>query len=243
MSKIFTGNIGIIGYGFVGKATYEALSTAYSVKIYDPCFPQLHNEEEVASCGISFICVPAPTTDAGVDTSLVTNIVSWLHSEIVVIRSTMPPDFDHPDNVVYQPEFIAESIFHPWKREQDTKLVVVGGNNNETIQIILDLWKPILGPRVKYYGVDWRTAAEVKYAANCFGAVKAVWWREFLGECGNPDVVRNILCDFDTVEPYYTLPIGESVGGKCLPKDLLAWVKLHPSPIGKAALKYMRESS
>lgn len=212
--------------------------------------------DEMNACDIVFICVPTPTGDNGeVDTSAVEEVLEWLEVPLVVIRSTMPPAWpgdwiNSADgtpgwdtrmaqwrSLAYQPEFIGESPFAPWREESDVSLVVAGG---EKAQEVLDFWKPILGPRVRYIATDWRTAAEIKMAINTHAAVKGAWWREFLSHCAQPDVVRNAVVDhIPWISSYHTLPIGDAIGGHCIPKDFRAWATAHPSPIAKAVLGYL----
>jgi len=260
--------VGIVGMGYVGRAIFEALQDHYTpaqIKRYDledtrggytmiskamgTEASRATNQDDVNACDIAFVCVPTPSSEDGrLDTSAVHEVLEWIDVPIIVIRSTMPvfpQDWElgrlHKlkDRLVYQPEFIGESPFAPWREETDVSLVVAGG---EKAQEVLDFWKPILGPRVAYIATDWRTAAEIKYAVNCHGAVKAAWWREFLSGCGNADAVRNAVLSIPWIEPYHTLPIGESVGGKCFPKDLRAWAAAHPGPIAKGALGYMGDN-
>ena len=243
--------VGIVGMGYVGQAVARACY-GYEIVAVDRATSFGGNEalqlppwrlvdewkDRVNECDIAFVCVPTPTNSVGsVDISLVESVLMWLHVPLIVIRSTMPAGAFIP-NVIYQPEFIGESAFAPWREESDVSLVVAAG---EKAQEVLDFWKPILGPDVAYIATDWRTAAEIKYAVNCHGAVKAAWWREFLSGCANPDEVRNAVLAIPWIDSYHTLPIGDGVGGKCFPKDLKAWVAARGGAIGTAALEYMKD--
>ena len=226
--------VGIVGYGYVGKVVERAIAERYRVHTYDAADPK-PRRALVDTCDIAFICVPTPAGEDGVcDTSAVDEVLSWIKCPLVVIRSTMPADYEAPSHVVYQPEFIGESSFAPWREETEVSLVVSAG---EKAQAVLDFWKPILGPQVQYIATDWRTAAEIKYAVNCHGAVKAAWWQEYLGTCASADTVRNACMAIPWIEPYHTLPLG-GVGGKCFPKDLSAFHATHHTPIAEAALRY-----
>jgi len=242
--------VGIVGMGYVGQAVARACYGHEIVAVDNetsfggndgmrlPAW-RLVDEwgDRVNECEIVFVCVPTPTKDNGiVNTTAVGEVLSWLDAPLIVIRSTMSDEYYKHANTVYQPEFIGESPFAPWREETDVSLVVAAG---EKAQEVLDFWKPILGPRVAYIATDWRTASEIKYAINCHGAVKAAWWREFLSACANPDEVRNAVMAIPWIDPYHTLPIGDGVGGKCFPKDLKAWVGAHGGQIGTSALAQM----
>jgi len=245
--------VGIVGMGYVGTAVWDAIANRTEIEPipYDTSPEQIHfwgemSEDDINTCDIAFVCVPTPTdTDGNVDCGAVRDVLGWLTVPLIVIRSTMSAQWDvaafvinqHTGrHIVYQPEFIGESSFAPWREETDVGLVVAGG---ERAQEVIDFWKPILGPRVQYIATDWRTAAEIKYAVNCHGAIKAAWWREYLRSCENPDVVRNACMAVPWIEPYHTLPIGEGIGGKCFPKDLRAWASGKDAPIAEASLRYM----
>ena len=263
--------VGIVGMGYVGQAVaracygYEIVAVDRATSFGGNEALQLPPwrlvdewKDRVNECDIAFVCVPTPTDDNGeVDTSAVEEVLGWLEVPLIVIRSTIPVAFGYKEiggtaggpmtvyrdwgderKIIYQPEFIGESAFAPWREESDVSLVVAAG---EKAQEVLDFWKPILGPDVAYIATDWRTAAEIKYAVNCHGAVKAAWWREFLSGCANPDEVRNAVLAIPWIDSYHTLPIGDGVGGKCFPKDLKAWVAARGGAIGTAALEYMKD--
>ena len=244
--------VGIVGMGRVGEAVWGVLDLKHECILYDPSpewVEYIRDKSAINECEIAFVCVPTPSgPDGRLDVSAVDDVLSWLRVPLIVIRSTMP-EFckDHEWTtfagqpgiyVVYQPEFIGESPFAPWQAESDVGLVVAGGTK---AQAVCDFWKPILGPRVTYIATDWQTAAQIKFAVNCHGAVKAAWWREFLGNCTRPDEVRNAVMQIPWIDPYHTLPIGDCVGGKCFPKDLRHWVAANGGPIGNAALGYMKD--
>ena len=51
--------IGLIGYGVVGKAAYNTFSKAFEVVKYDK-YQSLNNFEELLNCDFVFITVPTP---------------------------------------------------------------------------------------------------------------------------------------------------------------------------------------
>jgi len=231
--------------GYVGSAVVRAVRPYHVVKVYDPAKRNLtaHGDKaDVNSCDLAFICVPTPSGEDGrLDTSMVEDVLSWLSVPLVVIRSTMPafcPDYEWDGErlraVVYQPEFIGESPWAPWREETDCTLVVAGEREAKRV---LDFWKPIIGPKARYIATTWQTAAEIKFAINGHGAVKTAWWHEYLGGCSHPDAVRDAISEIPWIERYHTLPLG-GVGGKCFSKDLRHIAATKGGPIAKAALEY-----
>jgi len=122
-------NIGIIGYGVIGKAIGDTF-TSGNVHINDVrdidnvesnviVFDKL--EDLVCSnVEIIFLCVPSPTVDGKFDSSYITNVMDQIEKiemEIppIVLKSTTPPDivqelFSKYSNLsIYNPEFLRQN--------------------------------------------------------------------------------------------------------------------------------------
>jgi GDP-mannose 6-dehydrogenase len=157
----------------------------------------------------------------------------------VVIRSTMLPgtmrDVVIPTleassgrragvefGVCINPEFLREGTavhdyFHPPK-------TVVGEINRASGDLVVGLYAKLAAPLVR---TDIQTAEMVKYADNCWHALKVGFANEIGSLCKALEVdshrVMDIFCQ-DTklnLSPYYLKP-GFAFGGSCLPKDLRA---------------------
>ncbi len=157
----------------------------------------------------------------------------------VVIRSTMLPgtmrDVVIPTleqasgrragvefGVCINPEFLREGTsvhdyFHPPK-------TVIGELNPASGNLVASLYAHLDAPMIR---TDIETAEMVKYADNCWHAVKVGFANEIGNLCKGLDVdahrVMDIFCQ-DTklnLSPYYLKP-GFAFGGSCLPKDLRA---------------------
>ena len=190
--------IGIIGYGFVGKAmhkTFEHNSDAYLV---DPKYSELTIEDYAASKPeVIFICLPAPTMDhGGVDATLITDAMWRLSSikygGIVVVKSTLPPDivetlydtFMHDNKLnfsllryVYSPEFLRETS---WEKDAvEPSRVVLAGDFFDCKKVEEWYKNHSHVPRhTKFILADYKEAALLKYAANTFLATKVVFMNQ-----------------------------------------------------------------
>jgi GDP-mannose 6-dehydrogenase len=152
---------------------------------------------------------------------------------VVAVRSTVFPGTceevvipllkgNRTVSVVSNPEFLREGIavndfMHP-------SLVVVGGDDPESVRRVADLYRPLQVPPCL---VSLRTAEMIKYACNAFHAVKI----SFANEIGalsarlnvDPGEVMATLCEDMklNISSAYLRP-GFAFGGSCLPKDLRA---------------------
>jgi len=152
---------------------------------------------------------------------------------VVTVRSTVFPGTcedvvmkalgGHPAvSVVSNPEFLREGT--AVRDFLEPSLLVVGGPDAEAVQKVADLYA---GLPVKACMVTLRTAEMIKYACNCFHAVKIGFANEIGALCGKLDIpaeeVMNTLCEDRklNISATYLRP-GFAFGGSCLPKDLRA---------------------
>ena len=126
--------------------------------------------------------------------------------------------------IVSNPEFLREGT--AVKDFLEPSLLVVGGEDREAVAFVVSLYEDL---PVRPCMVSLRTAELIKYACNCFHAVKISFANEIgtlatqLGVDG--EEVMQTLCQ-DTklnISSAYLKP-GFAFGGSCLPKDLRAIV-------------------
>lgn len=114
--------IGIIGNGFVGKATNILQNDNVELVIYDVnpdlCNPKNTTLDDICKTDLVFISVPTPmNTDGschlGILESVVSNISKLcdLNEKLIVIRSTVPPGTSDNLNCYFMPEFLTEKNF------------------------------------------------------------------------------------------------------------------------------------
>jgi GDP-mannose 6-dehydrogenase len=204
--------------------------------------------EAVLASDVSFICVGTPSTaDGDVDLAAVRRACAEIGNalrrkrerHIVVVRSTMLPgtfesvviptlelyshgkagrDFD----VCVNPEFLREGtslqdFFSP-------PFTVIGADDQKVVALMSQLYASVDAPVVV---VDVMTAEIIKYACNCFHALKISFANEIGSICKalriDSHEVMELFCR-DTklnLSSEYLKP-GFAFGGSCLPKDLRA---------------------
>ena len=241
--------VAIIGYGYVGKAMYKFFKNHYEMKVYDPFIPEedspvghTSNKSEINDCCISFICVPTPMSDDGsCDTSLVEETMEWLDTESIVIKSTVAVGTTarlskrYNRNIVFSPEYVGESTYWtPFNFHHDMKetpFYTFGGDKKECSKVI-DVFLPVVGPCKKYNYTDSTTAEMAKYMENAFYATKVAFCNELYDICSNVGVDWNEVRELWTTDPRLhrmhtaVFKNNRGFGGKCLPKDTNALVKI-----------------
>lgn len=143
-----TTKIGIVGYGFVGRATAYLFGKNNDLAIYDnnpsarvDSLNRVRELKDLHGRDVVFVCVPTPMKPNGeCDTSIVETVVKDVAnytSAVIVIRSTVPPGFTESmrqwsttngsdgSPIVFCPEFLTELN---WQKDiERAHRVVVGG--------------------------------------------------------------------------------------------------------------------
>lgn len=132
--------------------------------------------------------------------------------------------------VCVNPEFLTE-IHHSWTDEKlyardffGEERAVIGEFDKRSGDILQALYDPLKIPIVR---TDLRTAEMIKYACNCALASRISYWNEIYYICQrlgiNSEVVARVAAMDSRIGKYGTVH-GKAFGGKCLPKDLEAFI-------------------
>ena len=255
--------ISIIGSGFVGTALGKGLiELGNEVIFYDVVDKNLPNftftkdiNHAIEKSGVSFVCVPTPTTNEGIDLSYIKeaakNIgIALANKEgyhVVVVKSTgvsgTTEDVVIPLLEKYSgkkagseigacinPEFLTE-ISGTWSKVEGTKKdfftedrIVIGEYDKKSGDVLEELYKPLKKP---IFRTDLRTAELIKYASNCILAMKISYWNEIFLICKELSIDSQEVANIVGLDPRigrYGTVHGKAFGGKCLPKDLKAFI-------------------
>ena len=221
--------IGIIGFGYVGKAMHSVLSPHYKVRTYDTNGngSSTKVEDVIKKSEVIFVCVPTPMKkDGSCDTSIVEKVISGINKtakgkwynpdselKIVVIKSTVPPGTTERLNkeykkkrgvvtVIFNPEFLTERHF--LEDIKNPKRIILGGPRPQT-SIVKQLYTRVY-PTTPIIKTGSNTAEMVKYFINAFLATKVSFANEIYKICEKLDI------DYDKVVEYvlYDDRIGKS---------------------------------
>ena len=206
--------------------------------------------EAVLSTDVSMVCVGTPSNPNGsLDLTYIKRVCQEIGAalerkperHIVVLRSTMLPgtiyDVVVPTLEVYSgkkagvgfgvcinPEFLREGtslldFYSP-------PFTLIGADDEETAIVIKRLYQ---GVEATTHVIGVKAAEMVKYACNCFHALKVGFANEIGNIAASLNIDSHVVMDVfskDTklnLSPYYLKP-GFAFGGSCLPKDLRAMV-------------------
>lgn len=240
-------NIGIIGWGIVGKATGEAFSTNPSNNIfwYDKIIKGPFSLEEVIkNSEFLFICVPTPMfhDNSGIDLSIVKEVVSQIApkikntKKILIIKSTVIPGTTKYFANKYQgtrfamaPEFLTE-INATWDFMHPDR-IIIGAENEADAWTVAKLHRGILPHEIKLFITDTTSAEMAKYMSNCFLATKTIFANEMKEladklQINYDDVKKMVAADPRIGEWGLSVTPFKGVGGKCYPKDTIALLGL-----------------
>lgn len=245
---------GIIGVGHVGGTMANLFKDAI---LYDP-YKNLGTKEEINSCDIGFICVPTPqAADGSCDTHIVEEVLQWLETPVIVIRSTVPVGFTDKANfnkpphihVVFQPEYYGETVAHPFANPHNRSWITLGGDD-EGCRIAAKAYKEVFTSELIINIVDAKTAELAKYMENAFYATKVTFCNQFYELAEKLNVSYDKLRETWLLDPRisrdhtFVYDDNRGYGGSCLPKDMAAIIHIgEQKEIDVDFLKAIRESN
>lgn len=252
--------IGIIGYGFVGKALEAGFIDDVDILKIDPKLNTKINELKGFLPDVIFVCVPTPMNkDGSQDISILKNVLDKIKKlnleSLIVLKSTVLPNHIHEiesliPEFIYNPEFLREK--HAKEDFINSKLIVFGGSKTsaKTLAMVYKDYTKCLS--TDYIFTDVIAASFIKYTVNSFLATKVIFfnelyslfkisgsnesWEDFIYALSKDNRLGNSHMDV----PGHDGRLG--FGGACLPKDSAAFVlysELEDKPLNilKKAIK------
>lgn len=233
--------VAIVGYGYVGKAFERYFKDHFQVIWFDPFLEGSADEEEINACDLAIVCVPTNMSpDGSCDTSIVRDVMKWLNTPLILIKSAIEPgtvDSLNHDNVCVSPEYVGEGNYFVqfWKypHPTDVKLhdfFVIGGKEPTRAKIV-DFFLAVSGPSLKIIKMSALEAEIVKYTENAWGAMKVTFANEIFEICkalgADYQTVREGWVADGRVERMHTMVIEGKRGykSKCFDKDIPAFIK------------------
>ena len=197
-----------------------------------------NNTQVLDQCNIIFAIVATPSLpDGRYDVSALENIVQDFknHSDVsgktlIITSTTNPGDCEKFKSqlnevgvhVLYNPEFIAQGTIV--RDIQNSELLLIGGSHENSINIVIDLYKSIQHISPKVHVMSLTAAEVVKLAVNCYLTTK-ISYANIIGQIlirsGLENEIHNVLTAIgqDTRIGLKYLNFGHGFGGPCLPRD------------------------
>lgn len=196
--------VAIIGYGKVGRAYHKVFSDAliYDPHIREPEIVQGHvrDKAEVNACDIALVCVPTDlievemtngatsyTQSRGLDMSIVEEVVGWLETPLILIKSALMPGTvdrlvkETGKKIAVSVEFVGEGSYpvHFWKypHQDDPRfhqMLIIGGEEETATACAEVMWDK-LSPDVAIHLVSAKEAEITKLIENFYGALKVTF--------------------------------------------------------------------
>ena len=267
--------VAIVGNGWVGKGMQDLFPDAITYvrdlsKVKTPYgfVPAEYkgftsNKDEINECDVAFICVPTPNNklpngagsskneigEGKLDTSIVEEVISWLKTPLIVIRSTVNPgDCDHWQDkynkaIVFQPEYLGETPAHPLLDTTQTNFMILGSNRNKIGTVpdgagkkLIELYQTVFNANTKIRQTTLKTAEVIKLSENRAISYKVAQAQELYDVCELAGIdyytVRDaVYSDDPRMNLWWTFVFPDKRGfnSKCIPKDVYAWASFAES--------------
>jgi len=235
--------IGFIGQGFIGKnMADDFVDRGYQVIRYDKD-ENSSNKDKIKECDFVFIAVPTPSTPAGFDDSILTEVLSLVgEDKVAIIKSTIKIGTTeklqklYPNKyILHSPEFLTEK-----NAANDTKFPprnVIGftEKSKDKAQDVLNL----LPPAQHNFIVESKEAELVKYMGNNFLFLKVIFANLIYNIADKKGVDYQKVVEIVGFDPRighghlqinhqsgHSNKAGRGAGGHCFIKDMAALVEM-----------------
>lgn len=231
----------IIGQGYVGAGAKRMFERRYEVETVDPVAQADYKEIPDKKYDLAVIAVPTEMKDNGqCDTSIVEEVVAEVKAEVILIKSTIKVGTTdqlkqkYKQRLVFSPEFMGEGNYHSTydfhTEMYKTPWIILGGDENDTLYVH-DIMLPIVGPEKEWHFLTAREAEMTKYMENTYFGTKVAFANEMY------EMSQHFGCNFEKVRQAWAadprvdimhtavFPDKRGFDGKCLPKDINAFVE------------------
>lgn len=236
--------VGIIGYGFVGKAVGQ-LSAIRDLAIYDlnnDKYKSVEQKIKAYNADIIFINVPTNLKDGRLDTSILKEcLFAYLAHNVerkstVIIKSTVPVgtcrDMSkklHIDEIVFNPEFLTErTAMEDFINEKELYLAGPNKHTERVKKLYSQFYEYHKNHSLEIFQTEkWEEIELLKLARNTFYSLKVSYCNYLYNFCEVNGVdyshFREHFSRGEWVGQQHTFVPGPDgkfgYGGKCLPKD------------------------
>ena len=230
--------LGIIGYGFVGKAIYNFFKDKIECNIYDKYNELYNNIINIKNTNYCYVIVPTPYDieingyDYRAIYDVFDNLLKINYEGIIILKSTVAPEFTNSLiekyntlNIVYNPEFLSVKTAD---FDFANQFHIIIGSNNELYQKKMYEFYYSFFPNATISLCSVTEAEMTKIFCNSFYACKIQIFNEFYFICNKTNVnfnnVKDLMIKNSWINPHHTQVPGPDglfgFGGLCLIKDI-----------------------
>ena len=236
--------IGIIGFGFVGKAVGQ-LKSVGNVQIYDPNIQEhssTKNKNQAYNSDFIFIGVPTNLKNGNLDTSILeTCFVTYKEFNVnddstIIVKSTIPvgtcrvlSEKYNLNNIVFNPEFLTErTAMQDFINESELYLAGSKQHTSKVKKMYEKFYDYHKNYSLEFFETEnWEEVELLKLARNTFYGMKVSYCNHLYNLCESVGVdyshFREHFARGEWVGQQHTMVPGPDgkfgYGGKCLPKD------------------------
>lgn len=255
----------IIGYGYLGKAYHKVFPEAVIYDEPNKLFIEAPNlvwsidgvsieldeaRQKINECDIALVAVPTDLAEDGeLDMSIVEDVVSWLETPTILIKSALQPGTvdrlveQTGKNIAVSVELIGEGTYYqpphkyPDPRNPKIHQMIVVGGKEPARSIAAELLWSQMSPDIRIHLVSALEAEITKMAENTYGAMKVTWANVLRDVCDDYGVnfikVHQAWSEDGRVDPMHTRSVSFNRGwnSKCYNKDVRAFAKVSKSKL------------
>ena len=235
--------VGIVGYGFVGKATAKGFSKNTELFVVDPLLGTNLSDLKEFMPEFIFLCLPTPMKKDGSQdfTSVKEVFMEMLSNKVsstIILKSTVTPsNIKIVDNLfedyIYNPEFLREK--HAEEDFINSSMIILGGSKDNQKKVRNLYENHSICETKNYVLTDKITASLIKYSINSFLASKVIFFNQLKdlfdssGAKEDWDFFINVLeMDKRIGNSHMNVPGHDGrlgFGGACFTKDTAALLK------------------
>ena len=223
--------VGIVGYGWIGKATQKLFPDA---QVYDKYIEGYTNPLE--NCDIAFLAVPTPWNQGDeLDCSAVEDAIRTCGCDFIVIRSATQPGFademakKYNKRIVVQPEYLGETPNHPFLQMDARQFMIIGGDPEDRRKVI-ECYQQAYNANITIRQVSRYEAEIIKFTENLAIFYYFMQCQEVYDACEAAGVdyytVRDAVYGDDPRQNLwfsFVFPKNRGADSKCIPKDIYGW--------------------
>ena len=218
--------IGIIGYGYVGRAVHAGFNKPNNlIHISDPNYNEATIEYVVENQPyVVFVCVPTSDLKFKELNEVLDELERLEYKGIVVVKSTVLPEVVEHRDVVVNPEFLTQrTAVHDFI---NPPMLLLGGDRAKDVKRFYQNYSLLKTDKI--FLTDKLTACMCKYMMNCFYATKLCYMNvmhEVANRVGaNTKDIKKVIQSHPWMGTHHFDVPGpdgsRGFGGACLPKDM-----------------------